>query len=279
MGTRVAEEDRVFASWHITNYCNYDCDYCFGHETAHIKTRLPVEKIINTLVKTGKKWCIGMTGGEPFIYPNFIDVCQAFNNNDILIALDTNLSIRPKVKAFAETIDPYNVHYLYVSTHIEEREKYGEVEHFIEDLLLLKEKGFHTLVNYVLHPRLIEKFKQDHEYFLSFGIELFAKPFRGFFNNKKYPEAYSEATKSLILETDPNAFKYSPFPSKDVLCKAGQNMVRINVDGVVTRCVADQTVLGNIFDEINLYESAKPCIMEICPCFGGDYVLDKTFRQ
>lgn len=275
----MTEEKRIHASWHMTNFCNFNCHYCYSNTKKGVEKIIPIKRIIKTLRETGEKWCIGMTGGEPFLFPNFIELCKLLNKNDIKIAIDTNLSINSKVREFINNIDPDNVQYMYISTHIEEREKRNEVEQFIKNLLLLKENKFYFSVNYVLHPILIEKFKKDYKYFESKGIELKAKPFKGEYNEKKYPESYSDNEKKLILMSDPNAYRCVPFCSKGIKCNAGKTMVMIEMGGDVSRCAADKTNLGNIFKSIKLNNEAEPCIVDRCPCFGVNLIQDSIKLQ
>lgn len=55
-----------------------------------------IDAIISTLSRTGQKWCMGITGGEPFLYPDFINICNQFVKNDITLYIDTNLSIEKR---------------------------------------------------------------------------------------------------------------------------------------------------------------------------------------
>jgi len=262
-------EKRCIASWQMTYNCNFNCEYCFGHKIGPIKEGLPLLKIIKTLNAVGVKWRIDMTGGEPFLFPNFIEICEVLNKNGIKIAVDTNLSNNLKVREFAERIEPNNVEFLHISVHIKEREKRNGIGDFIQNLLLLKRKGFVSIVDYVLYPTLMDRFENDFRYFLSYGIYLKPKPFRGRYNGKSYPDSYSEEDKKMILEINPDSIYSFPFHSRGVICGAGRIMIRIKTDGVVTRCVADQSVLGDIFSGIKLYEEFKPCEIDICPCWGG----------
>ncbi len=85
----------------------------------------------------GKQWLLKITGGEPFLHPNFVELCQTvIRTNEITV--DTNLSIDKKIKDFAENIDPDKVRDVHAALNIDEREKKDEVEAFIENVLLLK---------------------------------------------------------------------------------------------------------------------------------------------
>ncbi|MBU4580790.1 radical SAM protein [Patescibacteria group bacterium] len=266
------KKERYFASWVMTDMCNFNCEYCSRRTKGKINP-LPINKIVKTLKKTKKPWIIGMTGGEPFLYPNFVELCQELTKN-YKIALDTNLSLNKKVKEFVNTINPERVEYIYISTHILEREKRNEVEEFIKNLLLLKAKKFNFSVNYIIHPTLIKRFKKDYNYFKSKGIKLNPKPLKGEYNGKTYPESYSEQEKRMILGYDLKASTKLPFYCKGMKCKAGNTFILIQPDGTVTRCFHDKTILGNIFQNIQLNKTIKPCQMYKCNCFGYELIED-----
>jgi len=255
----------------MTNLCNFNCGYCARQFKPTFRYYLPVKSIIRTLKDTGKPWIVGLTGGEPFIYPNFIGVCKELTKH-YKIAIDSNLSINSKVREFANEIDPKKVQYIYVSTHIEEREKRNGVEDFIKNILLLKEKKFNVNVNYVLRPKIDEKFKRYYKYFKSKGIELKPKPFRGKYEGKMYPDAYSEDEKRMILKYDSHALTKLPFNLKGMRCDAGKRLFVIKTNGIAVRCYDDNTILGNIFQGIKLNNNTKPCKADKCTCFGYDLV-------
>lgn len=240
----ILKSNRVFASWVITNSCNYRCSYCYNNCSAPVE-KWDIDAIISTLSRTGQKWCMGITGGEPFLYPDFINICNQFVKNDITLYIDTNLSIEKKVLEFAETIPASMVENLYISLHIEERERRNEVNKFIDLVNNLQNKSFPLQVNYVLDPRLFHRFEKDFEFFKSAGITLLAKPYKGVYRLRAYPEFYTKKQREIILKSSPDAFRRTLFYPGNVRCDAGRSLVRIAADGTVTRCVGDHTPLGN----------------------------------
>lgn len=273
------KKEVCFVSWIMSPRCNFNCKYCGCSDTKPNKKYLEIDKIIRALKKTGKQWIIGMVGGEPFIYPNFIKICKQLTKH-FKIEFGTNLSISSKLKEFVDVIPPNKVYSVDISTHIEERERIKGVERFIENILLLKEKKFNIHVNYVLHPTLIEKFKKDYKYFKSRGIKLLPKPFKGKYNGKSYPSSYSKDEKNIISKYNPIAFLQTPFNSRGFKCNAGKTFIRINMEGVITRCIVDNTVLGDITKGITLNKEAEPCKQEVCECFGSTLIKDfKKIRK
>ena len=268
--TRMAKDNLII--WNLTRSCNFQCPYCyFPHDASPVKVQFPLEKLESFLASTGKEWVIGMTGGEPFLYPGFLDICERLTRNHI-IRIDTNLSLLNRVREFTERIDPARVRDLYVSLHIEERERKGGVETFIEAANLLKEKGFIFKVNYVLHPNLVSRFAQDKEFYGGRGVELTPRPFKGIFENKVYPTAYSDEAKAHFKGFE-DAGKKMVFNFQGVPCEGGRSFIRLDPDGAVFRCSGDRTVLGNLNDSVTLNTEAEPCRVPRCPCQGSNWTI------
>ncbi len=83
-----------------------------GQKNMHRLTGLPADplegssKIIKLLKnEEGKKWTIGLTGGEPFTYPRFVQLCETLTEH-FCIYVDTNLSINRRVAEFAKKSYP-----------------------------------------------------------------------------------------------------------------------------------------------------------------------------
>jgi MoaA/NifB/PqqE/SkfB family radical SAM enzyme len=273
------KSDRVFLSWLLTGYCNYRCDYCTGVPASTMAESWDVPAVIRALNATGKKWCAGITGGEPFAFPEFVAICRTLADNDVTLWIDTNLSIEQRVLEFIGAVRPGMVENMYLSLHIEERERHGGVDAFVRLVHALREKGFPFQVNYVLDPRLVHRFKKDYDFFQAQGITLLAKPYRGVYRMKLYPESYTPEERRTILKSSPDAFRRTLFYPRGVRCEAGLSLVRMLPDGTITRCVADATPLGNIHSGIELNESALPCRVQCCPCFGWDLIDDDNKKN
>ena len=257
--------------WNMTRKCNFRCEYCyFPHDNTPVTETLPVKKITDFLDSTERIWTVGLTGGEPFIYPGFVDTCLAITEKHF-IGVDTNLSVSSKVRDFAERVDPTRVEDLYVALHIEERERVKGVASFIENANLLQKKGFKVIVNYVVHPNLEERFHKDCEYFATHGIQITPRPFRGKFDNTRYPEGYGDRAQA-IFANHPEQGKKIAFNFQGIPCSAGRTLLRMEPDGTIFRCPGDRTVLGNVLDSVELYEGHQPCTKGRCPCRGFDHI-------
>lgn len=77
----------------ITSLCNMKCVYCHNegnHEKAELSVSL-IKKLVETARKFGLK-SVRLTGGEPLLHNEIIDICRAIKevDEDIQIGINTN---------------------------------------------------------------------------------------------------------------------------------------------------------------------------------------------
>ncbi len=261
-----------YVMWNMTRQCNYRCEYCYyPHVPPPVRHSLDREALLRFLDDSAERWLVGMTGGEPFLYPDFIGLCQDVTRRH-MISVDTNLSLPRLVRDFAERLDPARVQELYISLHIQERERTGGVGSFIESMHLLRERGFNLIVNYVLHPDLVRRFEQDKSYFAGQDIELRPRPFKGVHQGRRFPESYCREGQRL-LALHPGAGAKMVYNFYGVPCNGGRTFIRMEPDGTVYRCSGEKTVLGNIERGIRLHDEPQPCRTTRCPCQGLEHVM------
>jgi MoaA/NifB/PqqE/SkfB family radical SAM enzyme len=294
---RIMTDDYCFASFYMSERCNFRCAYCFiFYPVGALKTNLrkmkkllkprqgpprhdlyrELDTVIENFLKTGKRITLGFTGGEPFVYPHFIDICKRIVAHDgFKIALDTNLT--GNVKRFVEAVPPGKVEYIYANLHIEERERiYGDIRPFLDDVVLLKNTGYSIDVCYLMYPPLFDRIERDFGFCRERGVEPSIKEFVGVYNGKTYPASYTKQEYELIRKFDPRYTRseYSPRAFNGRICNAGMSLVRIKSNGDVIRCGTDHSLLGNIYTGFELYDTARPCMMNVCTCFSADRLFD-----
>lgn len=281
----------VFADWRINILCNFRCDYCFysfffddeKKQNSEYGNHSSIEKIINGFNKSGLSMLIHITGGEPFLERNFLNLCNGLTEKHYL-GIDTNLSTR-NIYDFAEQVDPTRVPFIRCSLHIDERKRLNLVKDFINKYHYLKSHNFNIFVIQVLYPPIIRRFDEILEYFLKNGIVITPKIFRGYYKQKSYPHSYTKRQKDKIIKycdisrelNNQSRICIDPYMEKefikgnlsftDLLCEAGKRFVLIEHNGDIMRCQGEATNLGNIFEgRINLMKHPKPCSAKICPC-------------
>ena len=315
----------VEVQWLITEFCNFDCPYCWLQDAPKVNRFIgnkDIRKIIDGFNNQGIRWLIHMTGGEPFFYPNFLQLCQELTKKHY-ISINTNLTHRD-VLLFSEIINPERVEFLHTSLHITQRNRKEGFEGFIKNYKTFKKAGFNIFVSYLMYPALFDRYKRDYAYFKSRGIILHPKVFWGdYFGifdlksikkmryisklkpyfRKYYPDAYSAKQKKLFKDYADKSVQdeislYAKHPSegsrtvdlaldkkwvdgllsyKGKRCSAGRNVVRMEKDGEVYRCIDEtQYYLGNMFTgRLKFLKEDLICNARICSCpyVGMRYIL------
>lgn len=101
--------------WQITARCNRNCPYCFGPLNIDEISLINMYKIIDKLAKNGTKQ-LGITGGEPLVYPFISEIINYSVELGIKIYLSTNCDyyykysdlIKEKVSILGIPIDGAN---------------------------------------------------------------------------------------------------------------------------------------------------------------------------
>jgi len=257
--------------WTITRACNFRCDYCFFADK-EVYDVLPADKILRALRRTGRRWEVFITGGEPFIVPGFTDICSDITR-DFTLALNTNLSFDAAIRDFAGRIPPRRVRLINAAFHIAENQRRGRVEAFIENLRLLKDRGFRVNAKCVVHPVVFGQFLKYHALFKSKGLKLNPSPFFGVFEGRTYPDAYSPEELRFLVKHRSDVREHLPVYPKGVRCRAGQSYVVVTRKGVFRRCPHDRRPLGTIEKGIRLDRRPWLCSVERCNCWGSRTVV------
>jgi MoaA/NifB/PqqE/SkfB family radical SAM enzyme len=277
------------AMWLLNLECNFKCPYCFFDDSQRslktragdwVRSKVPAinpykthfimpEQIGQFFDDTGKKWWLVISGGEPFVYPRFVEIVKRLSQKH-LITIGTNLGL--PIDKFLAEVSPENIWSFYVSMHLAERERQGlTVDDLLEKVKRLRDAGFRVEINYVMYPPDIKRFPAIFEQFKKEGFILEARAFRGTYEGKNYPKAYNEEERKIFHDHIPSEVdRVASFESlsfMDVPCTAGKDLIRIRPDGSITRCPHDNEILGNMFDnKINLHEKVQKCQVPYCKC-------------
>lgn len=275
-------------NWYLNRRCNFKCTYCFiSHEELSLEhpacgTVSPA-KIRSSFDRTGLSWWIHLSGGEPFLFPNFLELCQELTRNHT-VSINSNLSTN-NVEEFAHSIDPAKVHFISASLHIEQRSKRPEgVRKFIDRVLYLQERGFPVYVNYVAYPPLFHRMEKDIQELREAGcIHVNTKRFTGFHKGKHYPSSYTAEESALIkkyaIHSDTEEYLFSNTGFLGKTCDAGWSFLKMNQQGDVFRCDTSNRVLGNFFDKsFVMPDRPKACPFVKCRCLseGAFHIRSKN---
>jgi MoaA/NifB/PqqE/SkfB family radical SAM enzyme len=293
----------VEADWTLLTTCNFRCHYCFSSPDvlgAKLKVYGTSAQWAEGFKATGKKWLLHLTGGEPSVYPGFVELCEHLAR-DHYLSINSNLS-HPSIDTFAERIDPQRVHYINAAVHYDERQKRASLDVFVERVHRLRTRRFHVLVSIIMTPRIVAAFPAISAYFESNGLSLIPKVMRANFRDQGYPAAYSSDQKASIRERLAEArrnyaaviagmgeaatidmFADSRFLTGTVdyrgkLCGSGHNFVTIEPDGTVLRCGSGNR-LGNILSgNVGLLRGSQACDTSYCPYWCEKYTSPQFVR-
>jgi len=279
---------RVFATWNIHYACNYRCSYCHAPKPEHKGARKGVYispaawlDIWKGLYDRYGTWEILVSGGEPFVYPGFLDLVIELSKMHFVGAC-TNLEW--DVSRFVKFVKPERVR-IETSFHPE----FSDLNVFVEKLKILKENGFNPTVNFVPWPPLLDKMKSIKDAVESASCLLTLQPFIGRYESRLYPQGYTDKEKEYFnIFKDECNLKTLNFKTtkesdatKGKLCRMGQNYVFIHPDGDASRCCRDHSFsLGNIIKgSFSLLEEPKECQAENCNCWRCMLVDKEDFWQ
>lgn len=291
----------VEAAWLLIKTCNFRCSYCF-FSADFLSSKINIygspKQWKEGFDATGKTWLLHITGGEPSLYPGFVELCHQLTQNHYL-SINSNLT-HHCVKVFAQRINPERVHFINASIHFEERMKRGALNLFIQRVQELRKAKFNVLLSIVMTPYVVSNFSEIFRRFEVHGLFPIPKVIRSIYEGKHYPESYSVDQKLIIsdyltiarhkYETVLNSMEESPSIDmfsdsrfldgiKDYrgrLCSAGYRFVSLTPNGTVFRC-GPSKVFGNvIFKNVKLLNSSKICDTGYCPYFCEKYSVKNT---
>jgi len=289
----------IEADWLLLNTCNYTCRYCY-RPVEKLRERIRVAGGIGDIVgffnESGLTWLLHITGGEPLVYPQFVELCQELTQEHF-ISLNSNVSLR-NVIDFARTVPPTRVSFVHCGLHIEQRERRDAVPDFINHVDLLQDHGFRVMVSYVMCPDLFGRFQADFDFFLANGIVLIPKALQGSHHGKLYPASYTPDQRQAFLSyslraeeqfarlkgtcwppptinlfLDRDLVQYGRSDYRGMPCNAGYTFVRIRENGDIQRCGA-RDVLGNVVGGVFDRRTGPSMCNEFqCPYFCVKYVI------
>ena len=289
----------VECDWYLLGTCNYRCSYCFlsvealGSKLRRVATP---EQWNAAFAATKKRWLIHITGGEPTVHPDFVEICALLTRNHV-ISVNSNLS-RPSVRAMAERVDPLRVSFVNAGIHMDERARHSGFDGFFGNARFLQDAGFRVLVTAVATPEVIAKLPALAAECVSAGLQLAPKVLRGGYAGQHYPAAYSPQERRILRQAiafarEHYASRYAgwPPPSIDVLsdhelldgipaftgrpCSAGFRFVAMDPRGGVYRCGGAIPELGNLLTgSLRLRSEPSPCDRRYCVYFCKKYTAD-----
>jgi len=271
------------ACWELLNKCNYRCPYCFSQGKWE-------EYALNYFRYSNLEWLrfwqkihaefgqihIIITGGEPFLYPNFYQLIRELSNSHT-IGILTNLSwdVKKQIRYF----NPRRIR-LHPSFH----PLSISIDKFINKMHIIKDYGWHEGVVIVAYPPLLDKLEYFKHKFESSNYGCWINPYVGTYECITYPSGYTEAERKHLFAISGNIefveYQLSKTQSKGGQCNTGKTYFRVHTNGYISRCASYGHPLGHINDpEIKLCHEALPCESNFCICAYEQLYLEGNEKK
>lgn len=170
-------EYKESVQWSITGACNLKCRHCFmsaPHAKHGAPTHEQIIKIADSLAECGI-YKVGLTGGEPLIRDDFLDIVSALSEREIdITTIYTNgWLLDEKLLDELEKCGQkpsFQLSYDGVGVHDFLRGVEGAEERTIKALKLLKERGYSVSVSMCVHRKNIDKVRESVNLLASLGV-------------------------------------------------------------------------------------------------------------
>ncbi len=221
-------------AWDIWLYCNYDCNFCNSKTAIFPKELKTAKELIGVWEKVYKKYgrCrIYITGGEPFLYPSFIDIIVKLSKfHDLHITTNLsfnideliNLNIRRDCLFINATFHPF----------------YQEIYKFVNKVCILKKNDYEISATYMSDDLQMTELLNYKNIFLKNNINF--SPVETNCN-----EARNNAVKDFLISGFEK--KEESEVSHESLCNAGYKYLVVNSIGDIFICSMNKNKIGNIF--------------------------------
>jgi len=151
---------RLYVHWDVSTQCNFKCSYCYAiseykDRWGKIDLWAHQRLVIRNLANATLPLFLGLLGGEPTIHPHYdemVDLCHKAisKHKDGRLYITTNGS---KPSEWFEKHKFYENTYFLWSVHFEYEDHYGkDFELILNNIKIMKNKGFRNKVNVMLHP-------------------------------------------------------------------------------------------------------------------------------
>ena len=191
-----------------------------------------------------KPGIIDITGGEPFLNKNLIDIV---NGLEARVAITTNLS--QPILEFAQKVSPEKVFSMTLSYHPTQASITQEA--FVGKVLLLANRGFNVTINFVAYPEQIYLIPAVKGLFEGMGIRFHVDPYA---EDNQLRFKYSERENRFLSQfvTTDRAFRVNDV-ARLVTCSGGRDYIQVDPDGFAYRCMTmnlrKESPIGNILDK------------------------------
>ncbi len=252
--------------WEVTEHCNLNCEHCFTHgrvdRRRQARSVIDISALMRSLDAAGQTFRFQFTGGEPFTVPNIVEASLALTERHV-IGFHTNLT-SPKVAELAARVDPARVLGIIASIHLKEIERYHLIDRVVENFWACRDRQIPIEAKVVAYPPLMPAVDRYRKIFGDQGIELKFICFIGRYDEKVYPDAYTDEEVQRF-RLDKRTINF--YAMRPRLCNAGCNVALVDSKGDMFPCfsIMDET-LGNVYQGFGFKKHLTVCPAERCNC-------------
>jgi len=280
---------RLYVHWDTSTQCQFKCSYCYaikdyGDEWGSIDSWARQRLVIRNIKNSTLPVFLGLLGGEPTIHPNYnelVELCHeaVTQHKDGRLYITTNGA--QETEWFKQHKFYDNTYFLW-SVHFEYEKDYGKgFKKILDNIKVMKEKGFRNKVNVMLHPnkklwskihRLVDDLEaiggiEIHPHFLYDDGDVhhlhhypkeFYEEFKRFEN---YPEYLVFEGDTKVTYNDYTIFlnKQTSFTGWDCY----NNNYEINWQGEVNRFCFEEK--SDLITNFNFFKNIKEVKSAVCP--------------
>ena len=267
----------LLLQWHITDKCNLRCQHCYqeqyrdsGPEFYQLLDILDQFEMLLSVLSEGRKRVTGhinITGGEPFVRQDFLQLLTEIHRRGISFAILSNgLMIDRATARFVKSLKPGFIQLsLEGGQHSHDAIRgQGNFQQVLNSLQVLKKAGIRTLVsftaqrqNYRDFPEVaaackrhgVSKLWSDRLIPMSasdgIGEVLSPHETQEFFNIMSRQDGKKWGKRTVAMH---RALQFLVSGGKPYQCSAGHSLVTVMPDGSVFPCRRLPISAGNLFD-------------------------------
>lgn len=263
-------------TYELTARCNLDCRMCYIHRRPFDKTAIRGEKsaawwnkMTDELQSRGMLTLL-LTGGEPLLRPDFLDIYNHAHDKGVLVSVNTNASMMtPEILTAWKKRQPQRVNVTLYGTSRETYERLcgdpNAYDRTVKSILSMQEAGIPVKLNYSVTPEnqgdseAAMAFCKEHGLVIEFATYLFP-PIRAC-EHGKYETARISPEESARIQIAYDRFRYTPEvytqrrkdilagnyipdgteqcmdqPTEHIRCRAGKTCFWVTWDGQLRPC-------------------------------------------
>lgn len=263
--------------------CNMDCKMCFAKMTrAQMEAHAPMHdykewlEIAKQMSQAGTIFLL-LTGGEPFLYPNFKELYIELKKLGFIVSINSNGTlINEEIANYLEQDKPRRIN---ITLYGASNETYAKLcnnqkgfTQVMNAIKLLKERDIDIKFNCSLTPLNIHEIDKIHQISvdldipIDMGFYMFPPVRTNNVGNEKYrldakdaawarfrmeQLSYGDEYKNLVRYTLDNYRNYKqtePY-KKGYTCRSGNSVYWINYDGTMSACSFTTDFEMNVFEE------------------------------